>query len=412
MNILLLMDGIVPESRGGAEVVVWSLAQALVRAGNKVSIITTTRKRENEGYREAEGVAIHTICSNYPARFRAYVSLYNPQTVGKVKELIGRIKPEVVHAHNVHHYLSYHSLKIAKKSGAKVYLTAHDVMLFHYGKFTEFIDASHPTCEVTSYHISAWRQFMVYKTRYNPLRNIIIKHYLRYVDRIFAVSDALKEVLTQNGIGKIDVIHNAITPSEWQVDASEVEKFKTKFSLQGKKVVLFGGRLGGRKGAFQAIEAMQKVIECLPKTKLLVVGEKNAYAETILEQAKQVGIGESLIFTGWIEGSERTAAYHASDLIIMPSICFDTFGMVCLEAMAAHKPVIATCFGGPKEVVAHGKTGYIVNPFAIDTMAEKIVDLLNDPIKAQLFGEAGYARAKEQFAITDQIEETLRCYQR
>src|SRR5690606_21947439 len=111
------------------------------------------------------------------------------------------------------------------------------------------------------------------------------------------------------------------------------------------------------------------------------------------------GVLPCVVFAGWLEGRELVAAYHASDVVLMPSVCFDTFGMVCLEAMACQKPVIATCFGGPKEVVVDGETGYIVNPFDVAVFAERIVEMLSDSDKAQHFGEAGHKRAQELFNL-------------
>ena len=55
-----------------------------------------------------------------------------------------------------------------------------------------------------------------------------------------------------------------------------------------------------------------------------------------------------------------------------PSICFDTFGLVSLEAMEMKKPVVATSFGGSKEVIEDGVTGFIENPFDVAAYADKI----------------------------------------
>ena len=70
-----------------------------------------------------------------------------------------------------------------------------------------------------------------------------------------------------------------------------------------------------------------------------------------------------------------------------------------LEAMACKKPVIATSFGGSREMVLDGETGYIVNPFDTENMAGKIADLLRNPEKALTFGEAGYERVKNEFNL-------------
>ena len=82
-----------------------------------------------------------------------------------------------------------------------------------------------------------------------------------------------------------------------------------------------------------------------------------------------------------------------------PSICFDTFGMVNLEAMEHSRPVVATCFGGSPEVVEDGVTGRIVNPFDTRRLADTLVELLSDREQAVRMGAAGRLRLIERFRI-------------
>lgn len=411
MKIFFLSDDFPPESFGGAGIVAFNFAQKLRTLGNNISVITTVSDKEKEGLVEYKGIRVFKIYSSYHERWRAYLSLYNPTVVGKVRKILNEEKPDIVHAHNIHYHLSYYCLKIAKHVGARVFLTAHDVMLFHYGKLVEFINSNNLSIpEKFNYKISAWQQIQKYKKRYNPFRNIIIRYYLKNVDKIFAVSGELKEALIQNGIKNIEVVHNGISVDDWDVRNEEIQKFKAKYKLNNKKIVLFGGRLSGAKGGGQAILTIKEVVGELPGVTLLIIGKKNIYANEMLEKAKKDGVDKELVFTGWISGNELKSAYQSCDVLIMPSICFDTFGMVCLEAMACKKPVVATCFGGSKEVVMDSKSGFIVNPFNTELMAEKIIKLLKNPKEVQEFGSAGYERAKKDFNETALTEKMVLWY--
>ena len=53
--------------------------------------------------------------------FRHYFSIWNPLVAGKVKKILNEIKPDIVHAHNIHTHISYHSLKLAKKMEPKFF---------------------------------------------------------------------------------------------------------------------------------------------------------------------------------------------------------------------------------------------------------------------------------------------------
>ncbi|PIR41824.1 MAG: hypothetical protein COV30_01370 [Candidatus Yanofskybacteria bacterium CG10_big_fil_rev_8_21_14_0_10_37_15] len=408
MKILILQDKFPPENLGGAGVVAFNLANIFRDEGNSVFVITTVQDKKEEGVSEHEGLKIFKIYSKYHERWRAYLSLYNPQTIGKIKKILREVKPDVVHAHNVHYYLSYQSLKLAKKEGAKVFLTTHDMMLFHYGKLVESVNFKDLSCENKNYRISPWRQIKKFKKRYNPFRNIIIQHYLEYVDRIFAVSDTHKEALNQNGINNVKVIHNGIDTNKWRVDESATHKFKEKYSLRGKKVILFSGRLSFYKGGYQAILAMEKIIKEIPEAMLLIIGEKNSFAEEMFKKSKNLGVEKSLIFTGWIQGKELKAAYSASDIVFFLSLGIETFGLINIEAMASKKPVVATCLGGAPEIVRDGVTGYIVDPLNVELLANRVIKILSDAELAKRMGQAGYERVKDHFSLQKQVDEYLK----
>jgi len=402
MRILFLQDDFPPQSFGGAGNVAFDLAREIKKRGHSVFVLTAVRDKKDEGSVEYEGLKVFKVYSNYHERWRAYLSLYNPQTVKKIKNLIDEIKPDIIHAHNVHYHLSYHSLKLAKRSGAKVFLTAHDGMIFSHGKFAGFIDLKNPSCASKNYRVSRRIQIRRFRKRYNPFRNLVIRHYLRYVDTVFAVSHALKDALNQNGIRGVETVHNGIDVDQYSISPDKVNEFKKRYNILDKKIVLFGGRISKFKGSEKIIEAMKIIVFELPAATLLVAGRGG--------DTSAPGLVSHTVFTGWLSGDDLKCAYHASDVVVMPSIYFEAFGLIVLEAMAAKKPVVATCFGGPCEIVIDGQTGYIENPFHIKAMAEKITYLLNNSEEAARFGKKGYERARDCFSLDKQAAGYLSFY--
>lgn len=401
MNICIVIDRIPPEGHGGAERVAWRTAHALKEKGHEVSIITATKRllRETEE-KVVDGVRVFSIHSAYGERWRSWRSLYNPTTVGAVKKIFEKIHPEIVHAHNVHYDLSYHVLRLAKHSGARVYVTAHDVMFFTYGKLYEFIDPTHPVCKKDwNYRVSAWQKIKRFKWRYNPLRDSIIRRYLRSADIFFSVSDALRQALLQNGMPESRVLYTGINTNEWTAGESAIAAFRKKFSLEGSNVIFFGGRLNPAKGGGPLLDALEETIQKVPSALLLVASEPDAYMKTLLEQARERGIEKHIVCTGWLQGDELKAAYHTADVVVVPSVCFDSFPLTVLEAMSCSTPVIATCFGGSSEMVVNGETGYIINPYDTDSFAKVLTDILTDTQKRDTFGKAGYARVQEIFSL-------------
>jgi len=405
MRILFLQDDFPPQSFGGAGISTYELALGIKKAGHEVFVITTCRNKSEAGELDYHGLKVYKIQSDYPKRWRWYVSLNNRSVVRQVEKLLEKIQPDVVHANNIHFYLSYYCLKIAKRYARIVVFTARDVMTFNFAKLE-----TERYLKYFDYH-TTWRGHLRQAgKRWNPFRNFFIKRYLGYADKIFAISNALKEALRQNGISGVEVIYNGIDVSEWNADKESAEHFREKHNLLNKKVLLFSGRLSASKGGGKALEALAQVVRKMPDVVLLVAGVFDDFARAMLEQAKILGVNENVVFTGWIDREEIKLAYAVSHVVLMPSICFDAFGRVNTEAMASRKPIVSTCYGGSPEIVVDGVTGYIVNPLHPKEIAEKTLDLLQNPEKAEKFGQAGYERAVTHFNLDDKVNEYLGWY--
>lgn len=394
MKIVILNDDFPPFHEGGTGIIAEQLAKGFSQAGHEILVITTVRRQEDAGRAPAvPGISIIRLYSKYHERWRAYRSLYNPTVVGEVSRLLEEFAPDIVHVHNVHFHLSYYSIVLARKYAHKVYMTAHDAMSFNPGKL--------PLGE-NVYHESAWEQCKTHRWRYNPLRNVVIHHILKCnVDKIIAVSNALKRALNANGIGNVAVVHNGIDVSTWQRPQG-VESFKAERGV-GKAAILFGGRLSGAKGALKVVEALAIVACAVPDAQLLVIGKKDSHADDMLILARTLGVEERVIFTGWMMGDDLRRAYYATAIAAVPSLYLDPFPTINLEAFACGKPVVATRFGGSSEIVEDGINGYIVNPLVVEELSTKISDLLVDEKKNKLFGEAGYTHVVKNFSLSGQV---------
>lgn len=413
MKILIFADDFPPRAIGGAGRVAEQVASGYFSRGYDVLVITTVRSKDEEGDYKCGNVNVRAIFSNYHERWTAYRNLYNPSTVHKIRTLIKEYKPDVVHAHNIHRHISYYSLKLAKKSGAKVLLTAHDCMLFNYGKFDEYIDPQNLSIPAQfDYKISRWRQFLVYKKRYNPFRNIIIRHYIRYCDKICAVSNALEKALNTNGITNTVVVHNGINVRQWVGWIEDAAKPLFLKKIEHRPVIGFVGWLNDAKGGIQLLRALKEVKSYLSNSLLLVIGNDNSLPPSVKVLANNLGVLSSIVVTGKLSGADLVAAYKACDVVAFPSLCLDTFGMVNIEAMLTGKPVVATCFGGSSEIIKDGVTGRIVNPYNVQDMSKALIEFLDDPEKAGEFGQRGRERVEKEFTVDRQIDKYLSLIQK
>ena len=122
------------------------------------------------------------------------------------------------------------------------------------------------------------------------------------------------------------------------------------------------------------------------KFKLLIVGKGSKQKYDSL--AAKLGIGDTVIYAGVVENGDIAKMYIASDIFAMLSRC-DTFGLTVLEAMAASLPVIVSEHVGAKDIIRHGKNGFIVgNEMNHDEISHSIYFLSKDDVKTSIARES------------------------
>lgn len=154
-----------------------------------------------------------------------------------------------------------------------------------------------------------------------------------------------------------------------------IRAFKRKYDLASSdKIVLFVGRLGSEKNLELLLSSMPGVLKSVSEAKLVIVG-RHEYQTVLANKAKELGISDQVIFTGYISHDRLGAAYSSADVFAFPSRT-DTQGLVLHEAANAGLPIVMI----DKEitdVVKDGKNGFIAKNSAKD-FTKKLVTILNN----------------------------------
>ncbi len=409
MKILLLNDRIPPEGKGGAEAVVWRLAQGLRAQGHIVHIAAAT---EGESFDELrDGIPTHHLHARYRERFRSWLSLYNPQTAGAFRRLLARLRPDVVNAHNVHAWLSWHTLRLARDFGCGVVFSGHDCMPIVYGKMGYFVKSDGGRMPAPEeYRLPRLHNLRENRFRYNPIRNLFIRRALRHAQEVTVPSQALADVYAVNGLPPAHVLPNGIDLQAWTPASRElVCQLRGRFELEGVRIILVAGRMTREKGVEQLLAALDKLRSSLPNARLLVLSSRSIESQVPARFRHLLGM---IVAGGWLSGTELRGAFQLADVVAVPSICFDTFPTVNLEAMALGVPVIATCFGGSREQVIDGETGYIINPFDTDTFAERLHTLLGKDSLRENIGQRAREHVTANFSLDQQVSALTAIYER
>ncbi len=159
-------------------------------------------------------------------------------------------------------------------------------------------------------------------------------------------------------------------------------------------VVVCSARLIKRKGQDTLIRSWPSVRQEVPDARLLLVGE-GPLGSSLMRLADDLGVSDSVIFTGGVPWHQMPAYFDAGDLFAMPcrtrrlGLEPEALGIVFLEASACGLPVLVGDSGGASETVLVEETGYVVNPREADEVATWVSKLLKDPIRAQELGRRG-----------------------
>ncbi|MCF7973711.1 MAG: glycosyltransferase [Phycisphaerae bacterium] len=189
-------------------------------------------------------------------------------------------------------------------------------------------------------------------------------------DKIIAVSHYTRNIIiSRYGIpgDKVEVVYNGVESNgSWSLMTTGIDS--------DEKIVLFLGRITMQKGPEYFLRAAKKVLEVMDNVKFVMAGSGDMMNRTI-NMAAELGIGNKVLFTGFLRGDDVRQIYEMADLYVMPSVS-EPFGIAPLEAMNHDVPVIISKQSGVSEVLTHALK---VDFWDVDEIANKIVAVLKYP---------------------------------
>jgi phosphatidylinositol alpha-1,6-mannosyltransferase len=179
------------------------------------------------------------------------------------------------------------------------------------------------------------------------------------------------------------------------------QAIRERLGLGSRPVVVCVSRLVPRKGQDTLIRAWPQVRAAGDAVLLLVGG--GPYASGLKRLAEDLGVAESVVFTGPVPWAELPAHYDAGDVFAMPcrtrrgGLDVEGLGIVYLEASATGLPVVGGDSGNAPDAIRDGETGYVVPGRSVAGVAERITALLGDPAGAKAMGEKGMAWVEREW---------------
>ncbi len=203
--------------------------------------------------------------------------------------------------------------------------------------------------------------------------------------KVIAVSYLTKAMITHHyGVdaAKVEVVYNAI---ETNGSGPALPAAEGNWDIQkDERIVLFLGRITMQKGPEYFLASAKKVLGVMKNVKFIMAGSGDLTRRTI-EMANEMGIGDKVLFTGFLKGPDVERVFKMADLYVMPSVS-EPFGIAPLEAMNNDVPVIISKQSGVSEVLNHVLK---VDFWDIDEMANKIVAVLKHAPLASMLRKEG-----------------------
>ncbi len=192
---------------------------------------------------------------------------------------------------------------------------------------------------------------------------------MQVANKVIAVSYLTKNIIMRRysiANSKVAVVYNGVETNPQSNSTPQSTGIK-----KDEKIVLFLGRITMQKGPEYFLQAAKKVLEVAPNTKFVMAGSGDMMHK-IIEMSAALGIGDKVLFTGFLRGKDVERVYKMADLYVMPSVS-EPFGIAPLEALNHDVPVLISKQSGVSEVLTHVLK---VDFWDIESMANKIIAVL------------------------------------
>jgi glycosyltransferase involved in cell wall biosynthesis len=198
--------------------------------------------------------------------------------------------------------------------------------------------------------------------------------------------------------GKIRIIHSGVDLGTFRFRTDRTPL--TEFGFEpGTRVVGMVARLHPVKDHETFISAAAKVLESLPDSRFLIVGDGPRRPE-LEALCRERGLGKQIVFTGIREDIGQLLS--AMDALVLSSHS-ESLPLAVLEAMACGLPVVCTDVGGAAEIIEHGVSGFLTPPGDADELSSRLDELLTNADLARRMGLAGRRRVESRFDLAETV---------
>jgi len=353
----MLTNGITPDQLGGLQRYARELSSALVAQGAHVTVLTRQINPEDPLFEVgSDGVVIKRF--RVPARGHPlYAALYplaaNRATANALRSLPSST---VVHVH-------FAMNAVAARVAHRPY-----VQTFHAPMFKEiaaersaryrFPDVAQSTA------IRGFRRLERSVAR-GASRHVVLSEFMR--QELAGLVGPARARAAELLPGGLDTEYFCPGPT-----------VRDSFAEGPGSLLFTARRLVPRTGVLELVHAMPRVLAAIPGTRLAIAGD-GALRETITDDVRRLGLGDSVRLLGRVPDEELRGWYRAADLFVLPTQELEGFGLATAEALSCGAPALGTPAGATSELLLPLHPGLVASGTSSEALASSIVSVLERP---------------------------------
>lgn len=358
MNVTFLAEKL--DRTGGSSFSLDLIARQLSERGHSIKILTTNLFHENNVSDDVPYEVTENI-TNSDTQYRGYP---------KIKNVLSRYEEES----DIYHIFNPQHLSIAglyRKNGTVPTvgrLNAYDAFCTN----PSMMDGEcYQDCSLTD-KIRHDNREITEKLAKAPqyVYQHVSPRFINNLDRLFAISPAIKEVYSHNYINEelVDVVPNFYDPEFTTQSESNINILSDEF------MILYVGRIRPEKGVDLLVDAAKQMD--MTNAVINIVGE-GVTRDKLEAKVEEYNLTESVQFHGWVDQSNLSNFYNQSDVFVHPGRWPEPFGRTILEALQCDCPPVVSDVGAPPWVIRD--VGEIFEPNNSTALSDKLYKLQESP---------------------------------
>lgn len=321
-----------------------------------------------------------------------FTMLYSFEAKKNFALLLDEVQPDVVHIHNIYHHISPSILHAAHTRGIPIVQTVHDYKLIcpNYKLFSHgHVDES---CKNKRFLHDAFNRSI----QHSFIKGLVcaLEMYLHSWMGIY--TKTIAHWIVPSVFVKNKLVENGFPSERIQVLPHCLPTTIPIMGERKKNTVLYVGRLSEEKG----IPILIQALTLCPDVTLRVVGE-GPEREFLENYAKECGVSERTLFIGKLDKGQVEVELATVQALIVPSVWYEVFGYVVIEAWASKTPVIASQIGALSELLEQVSPDLLFKAGDARELAHAIRRVVDSPLLRDTVGESGRRFVEKSFDCKD-----------